>query len=124
MELITLKEADAVQSLKWYTVSQNNSGGYMINNDYVTDYIAVQAKDNIEAERILNRIVEDYSEWCECCGERWWPYFSEDDGTDVPMIYDKPLSEVKRSFYRKEIILYHYDGRRQLVKFTADEKAE
>ena len=56
---------------KFYTISQNNSGGYFIENDDVDYYVSVQADSLYEAEKLLEDIVEDYSEYCDCCGLRW-----------------------------------------------------
>jgi len=57
--------------MKWYTVSQNNSGGYFIQNDDVDQYVSVQASTKEEAEEKLEEITSSYSEYCNCCGERW-----------------------------------------------------
>ena len=57
-------------SKKFYTIDQNNSGGYYIKNEYVDYYVSVQASSVEEAEKFLENIVEDYSDYCACCGTR------------------------------------------------------
>ena len=64
-------------SKKFYTISQNNSGGYFIQNDYVDYYVSVQANSAYEAEKLLENIVEDHSDYCDCCGTRWSTYLAQ-----------------------------------------------
>ena len=82
-------------SKKFYTIDQNNSGGYFIKNDYVDFYVSVQADSVEEAEKLLENIVEDYSASCDCCGERWSIWLDEEDAYDVPTNYGVPLTEMK-----------------------------
>lgn len=100
---------------KFYTISQNNSGGYFIKNDYVDYYVSVQAKSVEEAEKLLEDIVEDYSEYCDCCGTRWSTYLSEEG--NVPTIYGTPLTELKDrdTFWLEEkvAIIYYADGTKE-----------
>lgn len=99
--------------MKWYTISQNNSGGYFIQNEDVNQYVSVQASSRDEAEDKLEEITSDYSEYCSCCGERWYWYDLE--GFDTPMYYeDSPLFSEEPSHYRKEFVMHYADGR----KFT------
>lgn len=55
----------------FYTVIQNNSGGYFIDNKDVAQVVTVEANTNYEAQRLLENITNDYGEYCECCGFRW-----------------------------------------------------
>lgn len=102
-------------SKKFYTISQNNSGGYFIKNDYVEYYVSVQADSVEEAEKLLEDIVEDYSEYCDCCGTRWGVYFL-DEG-DTPSSYGIPLTEMKDrdTFWLEEkvAIIYYADGTKE-----------
>lgn len=103
---------------KFYTISQNNSGGYFIKNDYVDYYVSVQAKSVEEAEKLLEDIVEDYSEYCDCCGTRWSTYLSEEG--NAPTIYGTPLTELKDrdTFWLEEkvAIIYYADGTKERFK--------
>lgn len=51
---------------------QNNSGGFFIDNEDVSVYVAVEGIDQDDAYRRFKYIVEPHSSFCSCCGERWW----------------------------------------------------
>lgn len=103
--------------LKWWVFDQNNSGGYFIKNDDVDHYVAIQAVDANHARNRAYDIFEDYSEYCECCGERWSFWVDDEDGKDVPMIYETPYDQCKKSYYRENIILHYCDGRKEKYTF-------
>ena len=107
-------------SKKFYTISQNNSGGYFIKNDHVDYYVSVQADSPYEAEKLLEGIVEDYSEYCDCCGTRWSTYLVE-GAYDVPTMYGMPLTEMKdRDIFwleEKVAIIYYANGTKERLKF-------
>lgn len=94
---------------KFFTVSQNNSGGYFIDNEDVGHYVIIEAQNVKEAERKISEITEDYSEYCECCGERWFAWWDDKDGKDEPMIYSTPVAEY-RDMWGGSAIVYYYDG--------------
>lgn len=56
--------------MKFFTIYQNNSGGYHIQNEFVDQLVCVQSSSAEIAEDLLQNIVDDYSEYCECCGGR------------------------------------------------------
>ena len=101
--------------LKWFEFDQNNSGGYYIENDVVGSKIFVQAPSAKEACDIAAELTEPYSEYCECCGERWWIFKSEHDGYDVPTVYQKPIvsngrfNENALSLFGKQAVFYPYN---------------
>lgn len=100
----------------FYTIDQNNSGGYFIQNEYVDEFVIVEANTPYEAVYKLNKIVEDYSEYCECCGERWC--YDVDDFNSVseqPTLYNKPIEEYK-SWWNGSVIIYYLDGRKDIIK--------
>jgi hypothetical protein len=85
-----------ISNLRWFTFSQNNSGGRFAVDDKVDAYVIIQAPDadtaNQLAERIgiyFNGVFDGYD--CECCGDRWSSLFSYDDGTDTPQIYGQEV---------------------------------
>lgn len=98
-----------VATLKWFHFAQNNSGGYFIVNDVVAEDVFIQAASAEEASQRAVKLFEPYSEYCECCGERW-SYYMNDDGYDVPTMYDTPITDVRASTYHKQARLHHYDG--------------
>lgn len=50
---------------------QNNSGGFFIDNEDVSVFVAVEGTDQYDAHRRFNYIVAHHSSYCSCCGERW-----------------------------------------------------
>ena|SRR5690625_74189 len=93
-------------STKFYTYDQNNSGGYFIVNEDVDVYVIVEAESELEADNILSGIVEDYSDYCDCCGERWGSHIGE-TGTESPTIYGRPVD-----LSEEGVIIYYADGRK------------
>lgn len=107
---------------KFYTCFQNNSGGYLIQNDDVDLFVCVEAKNLLEAKRKFKRILKNYREFCSCCGVRWSDDFlSDDSGYDVPSIYGEPYHLYKNSYFCSLgcIIIYYLNGtkvRHNLIK--------
>lgn len=67
---------------------QNNSGGYFIDNEDVSVFVAVEGYDKTDAYNRFKTIIKPYSSWCPCCGERWfdmdfneWP--APEDGLTI-----------------------------------------
>lgn len=108
------------QKLKWFTVDQNNSGGYWHENEDVAHYVSVQAYNAEEAKSKLNKITSGYMGYCECCGPRWWFCFDDSDGHDVPSYYNQPLNELKTVWSNTHVVLHFADGNRRYGKFTKD----
>ncbi|GAA0071766.1 hypothetical protein UT300003_32910 [Clostridium sardiniense] len=102
----------------FFTISQNNSGGYFIRNDEVTETIIIEANSVEEAKRKAEDITRDYSQYCPCCGERWYEieWLEYKDGYEEPCIYGEPISSCKASYYRTECIIYYLDGTKKKVK--------
>ena len=79
----------------FFTYDQNNSGGSF---DVPAEYVVVEAVDYVEA----NYLAERYGLYfngcddgldCPCCGDRWYSQYSNEDGTEVPSVYGKPLTD-------------------------------
>lgn len=111
---------DVELKLKWWVFDQNNSGGYFIQNDDVDHYVAIQAIDAKHARQRAQDVFEDYSEYCDCCGERWYYWVDEDDGKEVPKIYGEPYTDCKASSYREFMVLHYVDGTREKYKFQEE----
>lgn len=94
---------------KFFTVSQNNSGGYFIENEDVGHYVIIEAENAKQAEEKLAEITEEYLEYCECCGERWFTWWDDEDGKGEPMIYTETVAEY-RDMCGGNAIVYYYDG--------------
>lgn len=99
---------------KFYTFSQNNSGGYFIEDDIngICEEVIVEAKNANEAWDRLQKIgdkVSGFYNYCECCGERWSSYMDESDGKPVPCIYDTPVEKVTNGAFRNRCFVHYYD---------------
>lgn len=108
---------------KFYTEGQNNSGGYFIDNEDVGHYVIIEAENAEQAEKKLNEIVEGYSEYCDCCGERWNAYWTADSGTTEPTIYGEPVAEY-HSMWGGHAVIYYYDGTKKRIKLGGNEVSE
>lgn len=120
---IELSKASAKKnnlSLKYYTVNQNNSGGYYITNNDVDKFVCVQAPNVEIAKDIFKRILEPYREFCPCCGERWDDdCLYEKDGCDVPNIYGQCYKDFKDNFWADgKIIIYYLDGNKEIYALS------
>ena len=105
--------------LKWFHYSQNNSGGYFIKDDMVCEDVFIQDVSAKRAQLRAEEIFEDRSDYCPCCGERWYTDTSDKDGTDVPEIYGTSIYETDASTYHEEVRLHYFDGRVETYKYAA-----
>lgn len=82
-------------STKFWTISQNNSGGRLDHDaKHGIGYaLCVEATDHNDAHRRLKAITDGYgaSGSCPCCGDRWDLYLDADEGTEEPELYGEPL---------------------------------
>lgn len=101
--------------LKWFEFYQNNSGGYIIEDDVVGGYVFIQAYSASQARTIAHSILDAYSEYCDCCGERWSFWLDDSDGTDTPQIYGEELHEYVGYGEGKTVVMYYLNG---LVDYT------
>lgn len=97
--------------MMFYNFHQNNSGGFFIENDHVSQYVIVEANDPNHANEIAEGIgiyfngVRDGRD-CECCGSRWSRIWEEETGTERPEIWgDSPES-------CGHCIVYHLNGKK------------
>jgi hypothetical protein len=109
---------------KFYTFSQNNSGGYFIEDleNGVCEYVIVEAASPDDAKDRLYRIgakTPNFHKYCSCCGERWQTWIDEEDGTPVPMIYDTPVEESESGMFREKAFVHYFDGTFKLIKLKA-----
>ena len=104
------------------TFDQNNSGGYFIRNEDVDMFVIIEADTLDEVKKKANLIFEDYSEYCECCGERWDTDVRPRDLTDEPMVYGEPAREFKSNFWNGNIIIYYKNGKREIIPIKREDK--
>jgi hypothetical protein len=80
--------------MKWYQYTQNNSGGHMVVDERVSDYVLIQARNGAHADERAEEIgiyfngVDDGMD-CECCGDRWYPQSGCQSGDESPMVYGR-----------------------------------
>lgn len=104
-------------NLYYYTLHQNNSGGYYIQNEDVDAFVSIQAHNVEEAQSIAEEILDCYRDYCPCCGERWDDDFLREKNASIePLIYNKSYKEMKDEFWcrNNKIIIYHYDGTKEI----------
>lgn len=85
--------------MKFFTFSQNNSGGSFDSDEQagIGHYVIIEANDEHDAYDRAEQIglyfngVDDGRD-CECCGDRWSHYADEND---VPKIYGTDVSNLK-----------------------------
>lgn len=109
----------------FYTLNQNNSGGYLIQNDNVDRFVIVEANNAKEAQEIFKNILDDYREYCECCGERWSDdWLDEGDADNEPYIYDKPIKIFNDEYWCRgaSAIVYYLDGRKLKLNLETREE--
>lgn len=107
---------------KFWTFSQNNSGGYFVEDDAngVCEYVIIEDKTADDAWRKLQEIgekVNGFWNYCPCCGERWSSWC--DDGQDVPMIYGQPLDKLHAGVFRNRAFVHYYHGAIQEFKLKS-----
>lgn len=91
----------------FYRLDQNNSGGYFLENDEVRQFIFVESDSYDDAKQKLRVITEEHSEYCECCGERWYMGFLEE--SETPIISGKNVLD-ESSKGKFSYIIYFKDG--------------
>jgi hypothetical protein len=113
-ELTIIEPTDAQPAkLKWFTLNQNNSGGVFTVDENVAEWVCIQALSAEEAMAKAEAFCTNEGS-CPCCGDRWYINFDEEDGKQVPMIYNTPVEEYVpiKLFFAQErhIKLHFYDG--------------
>ncbi len=124
---------------KFFEFHQNNSGGDFVFEEAegITHNVIIEARDGEHANSIAEGIglywngCEDGRD-CECCGDRWYPVWSEKDGYDTPTLYGQPVEKAASTSSwmppGKETCVHYLDGTKKwfgVRKQTLDElKAE
>jgi hypothetical protein len=108
----------------FFRFSQNNSGGYFIENEDVAIHLIIEALSAREAKSKMEDITASYSQYCSCCGERWSSWIDDDDGTEEPQIYGEPITTYRPSYRDETCVIYYSDGRKEniLIKERIDRR--
>lgn len=113
---------------KFYTYSQNNSGGsFTISEERgICEYVIIEAANagqaNARAEEIglyFYGCEDGYD--CPCCGDRWHPAF-ESSGSDVPSICGEPVENVQKDIFINRCFIHYLDGTIKKVGFFESAK--
>lgn len=105
---------------KFFELGQNNSGGYHIINQDVSQCVIVEAMSSEEAEKKLEYITKDYDEYCSCCGQRWYINLYLKDGDDVPSIYGDALPDRLGGWFRNKAVVYFLNGSRYHIYMSKE----
>ena len=96
------------------TFTQNNSGGYFIQNEDVDVFVIIEGDSLEEIIYKAYDVFRDYREYCECCGERWDDDWKDEiDLKKEPMIYDEKLEDFKGSIWSDYVIVYFKDCKKK-----------
>lgn len=111
-----------MESKKFWAFNQNNSGGYFVVDDDngVCEWVIIEAKTPKKAWKKLKKIgkrVQGFWDYCNCCGERWYNYMDESDGTDKPMIYGEGMDKCERTMFRHRCFVHYANGVIKEFKF-------
>lgn len=105
---------------KFYTFSQNNSGGQMRHDARagIASYVIIEAvgykNANWQAEDI--GLYFDGTSDCSCCGNRWHKHYDDTEADDTPSIYGEPVasSEAGDFIYgepnQASVFVHYLDG--------------
>lgn len=122
-----VKTSNELTKAKFYTFSQNNSGGSFVVDEEtgIAETVIIEAYSaadaNSRAERIGIYFNGVDSGWdCECCGDRWNEIYSENDCYDVPSYYGTPIENLESSWYRNRFFIHMLNG--SIIKAELDEK--
>ena len=79
---------------KFYTYSQNNSGGSW--QPGMPHYLVVEALSAEDADRRAENAGAYFQGCntgrdCDCCGDRWYTQFHDDSGDSEPTVYGKSI---------------------------------
>lgn len=96
----------------FYVYRQNNSGGYLIENDYVKSYIIVEANSKRDAQSKMEEIIVGHNDFCTCCGERWSP----ENPKEIDSLGELGHIVRQRIFSDNEYIVYHADRTKTIHK--------
>lgn len=95
---------------KFFTFSQNNSGGYYVEDDTVAQVVVVEADDADDADsRASKKGVFSYH-YCDCCGPRFSGQYDRAKG------FRSVKAAVADSFMQSPSVVVHFkDGRVEKV---------
>jgi hypothetical protein len=111
----------------FYNLSQNNSGGYFLEDDEVgvCENIIIEVNDITELEDRFDEIaakVPGFHDYCECCGERWHLPWRNESGDVEPMMYGESVYTIDPEMFRSRCFIHFLDGRVEEVIYNKNAK--
>lgn len=102
---------------RYYDFLQNNSGGDFLRDENLGDHVLIAAKNPDDANDRLVSLggyfdgVENGSD-CSCCGDRWYPKWKSDKGTETPTLCEMMIPVYMQEFRwpGRQIVVHHPDG--------------
>ena len=97
-----------MSDLKWINYSQNNSGGYIIQNKEVSELVCIQGEGLEQIKSKAESLFADYCEYCERCGERWIMWVDESDLEFEPTCYGESIKDSLSLFHKRGYATLHF----------------
>ena len=115
---------------KFYCFSQNNSGGFFINDDDkgICEYVIIEAESGDDANERAEKIGLYFDgvldgEDCDCCGDRWYRAYDE-EGEYTPMLDNNSIYDAIAGVYRKGAYIHYIDKPMEYAPFKLSEEAK
>lgn len=107
----------------FYNYPQNNSGGYLVPP---AQEIIIEADSAEEANRIFYDLDLDHV-FCSCCGERWYPCWDNEGGTETPQLSGKDATVPPVpfwEFYREQppVAIYYRNGEIAITNWAEESR--
>ncbi|HEM3569543.1 TPA: hypothetical protein U1317_001199 [Streptococcus suis] len=103
----------------FYVFDQNNSGGYFVIDENVSDTLVIEAHSEKEAADRLLKIINqkpEYTAFCPCCGSRWYP-----EHPDVYTRYwvtDEQKQEFEEESNGRQAMYYPLEGIHRFIPWA------
>lgn len=111
---------------KFYTFTQNNSGGSFVIDEYsgICGYVIIEANSHIQANEIALNIGLyfdgcDSGIDCSCCGDRWYEV-DEDYSEITPCIYGESVFSLQKSIFKEMCFIHYINGEVEKVEFKSN----
>ena len=97
----------------FYLYTQNHSGGIVDRDEWVQDYVIVEAKSEKKATKRMFDIISNStnSESCECCGSRWWYWdieVIENTKKDQDLLAKANSLLAQNKFDKEQAVIIHF----------------
>lgn len=107
----------------FFEYRQNNSFGWFEEDDSVAQVVIIEADNHTEANEIAESVGIYFNGCsqmidCDCCGDRWYAQYSDEDGDEVPSHHRVPIGEEEDNDYSylMKAIIYHKDKEKEITE--------